>query len=203
MYGANAIVFAFNVAGSNLRHSHVRISYGRVVERVLISPAQHQIHHSVDPRHGDRNFGTVLAVWDWIGGSLCLAERGEKIRFGIPGASAACHRLDCVYLEPVRDALAILYNNLFGRPAIMSTRHFNPAFRGGIAALAALPALLAAPGALAQELNIYSHRQPFLINPFIHAYERQTGSRSTSSMPRRGWRSACRPKAEEARPTSC
>ena len=174
VYGANAIVFAFNVAGSNLRHSHVRISYGRVVERVLISPAQHQIHHSVDPRHLDRNFGTVLAVWDWIGGSLCLAERRE-LRFGIAGAGAACHRLGTVYLAPFREALAILCKTLFGRPAIMSTRHFNPAFRGGIAALAALPALLAAPGALAQELNIYSHRQPFLINPFIHAYEKQTG----------------------------
>ena len=174
VYGANAIVFAFNVAGSNLRHSHVRISYGRVVERVLISPAQHQIHHSVDPRHLDRNFGTVLAVWDWIGGSLCLAERRE-LRFGIAGAGAACHRLGTVYLAPFREALAILCKTLFGRPAIMSTRHFNPAFRGGIAALAALPALLAAPGALARELNIYSHRQPFLINPFIHAYERQTG----------------------------
>ena len=38
VYGANALLFAFNVAGSNLRHSHVRISYGRILERVLISP---------------------------------------------------------------------------------------------------------------------------------------------------------------------
>ena len=58
--------------------------------------------------------------------------------------------------------------------------------RGGIAALAALPALLAAPGALAQELNIYSHRQPFLINPFIAAYEKKTGVKVNTVYARKG-----------------
>ena len=42
--GANAFLFVFNAVGSNLRHSHIWISYGRFVERLLISPAQHQIH---------------------------------------------------------------------------------------------------------------------------------------------------------------
>ena len=184
--GANAIVFAFNVAGSNLRHSHVRISYGRIVERVLISPAQHQIHHSAAARHAGRNFGAVLAVWDWIGGSLCLAERGRALRFGLPGAGAASHRLANVYLAPFRDAAAILYKSLFGRPTTMSTHRFSPSLRGGMVALAALPALLAAPGAAAQELNVYSHRQPFLIDPFIAAYEKKTGVRVNTVYARKG-----------------
>ena len=183
--GANAFVFAFNVAGANLRHSHVRISYGRIVERVLISPAQHQIHHSVAARHANRNFGAVLAVWDWIGGSLCLAGRDE-LRFGLPGAGAACHRLGNVYLAPFRDALAILYKTLFGRHASMSTRTIRPGRRVGIAALAALPAILAAPGAPGQELNIYSHRQPFLIDPFIEAYETETGVKVNTVYARKG-----------------
>lgn len=38
---ANVLLFAFNATGANLRHSHVRISYGRRVERILMSPAQH------------------------------------------------------------------------------------------------------------------------------------------------------------------
>ena len=194
--GANAIIFAFNVAGSNLRHSHVRISYGRFLERLLISPAQHQIHHSVDPRHLDRNFGAVLAIWDWIGGSLYLAGKGG-LRFGIPGAGAESHRLGDVYLRPFGEALAMLYKPLFGRRTTMSTPHFRPAFRGGIAALATLPALLAAPGALAQELNIYSHRQPFLIDPFIAAYEKETGVEVNTVHARKGL--AQRLEAEGAR----
>ena len=104
VYGANALLFAFNVAGSNLRHSHVRISYGRILERVLISPAQHQIHHSDDPRHHNRNFGAVLALWDWLGGSLSLAERGQDIRFGGPATAGPSHNLGTVYLEPFREA---------------------------------------------------------------------------------------------------
>lgn len=104
VYGANVFLFVFNAAGSNLRHSHVRISYGRLLERVLISPAQHQIHHSDDPRHHNRNFGTVLALWDWIGGSLSLAERGQDIRFGGPATTGPSHSLGTVYLEPFREA---------------------------------------------------------------------------------------------------
>ncbi len=32
-------------------------------------------------------------------------------------------------------------------------------------------------GASAAELNVYSHRQPFLINPFLAAFEKKTGTR--------------------------
>ncbi|MDE0059724.1 MAG: extracellular solute-binding protein, partial [Defluviicoccus sp.] len=183
--GANAFVFAFNVAGSNLRHSHVRLSYGLALERVLISPAQHQIHHSLEPRHAGRNFGAVLALWDWIGGSLRLAEKGA-LRFGLPGAGGECHRLGNVYLAPFRDAAAILYKTLLRRPWMTLTRNPGPARAAGIAALAALPALLAASGALAQELNIYSHRQPFLINPFIAAYQKETGVKVNTVYAKKG-----------------
>ena len=188
--GANAIIFAFNVAGSNLRHSHVRISYGRVLERVLISPAQHQIHHSVEARHANRNFGTVLAVWDWLGGSLCLAERGPELRFGLPGAGGESHRLANVYLAPFRDAAAILYKPLLRRLArMMSPRDLRPARRGAVAALALALAAVpvsAARGAPDGELNVYSHRQPFLINPFIAAYEKRTGVEVNTVYARKG-----------------
>ena len=188
--GANAIVFAFNVAGSNLRHSHVRVSYGRILERLLISPAQHQIHHSVEARHANRNFGAVLAVWDWIGGSLRLAERGPDFRFGLPGAGAESHRLANVYFVPFRDAAAILYKPLLRRLASMTSPcDLRPARRGAVAALAlALAAVSgsAARGAPEGALNIYSHRQPFLINPFIAAYKKRTGVEVNTVYARKG-----------------
>jgi len=107
--GANVFLFAFNAAGANLRHSHVRIGYGRRLERVLMSPAQHQIHHSVDERHHDRNFGTVLSLWDWLGGTLCLAERGEEIRFGLAReAPKDANGLRALYLRPVAEAALVL-----------------------------------------------------------------------------------------------
>lgn len=39
--GANAMYVLFNMLGANLRHSHIWLSYGRVMEHIFISPAQH------------------------------------------------------------------------------------------------------------------------------------------------------------------
>ncbi len=84
LLGVTALGFVFNVLGSNLRHSHVWLSYGPVLERVLISPAQHQIHHGSAAVEQTSNYGTWLAIWDWIGGSLRLANDATKpARFGL------------------------------------------------------------------------------------------------------------------------
>ena len=102
--GANIILFAFNATGSNLRHSHIWISYGKTLERILISPAQHQIHHSIANQHRDRNFGAVLAIWDQIFGSLELAEQRQTLTFGVRQDTSATHDLKSAYLKPFHEA---------------------------------------------------------------------------------------------------
>jgi sterol desaturase/sphingolipid hydroxylase (fatty acid hydroxylase superfamily) len=82
--GVDAIGILWNALGANLRHSHVWLSYGRILEHVLISPAQHQIHHSDQRRHFHKNFGSTLAIWDWIGRSLYVTRGREHLRFGLP-----------------------------------------------------------------------------------------------------------------------
>lgn len=47
----------------------------------------------------------------------------------------------------------------------------------GLALLAALSAASGHAPASASELNIYSHRQPFLIQPFLDAYTKKTGTK--------------------------
>ncbi|MDZ7842878.1 MAG: sterol desaturase family protein [Gammaproteobacteria bacterium] len=81
--GLNAVVFLFTAASFNLRHSHVWLDYGRILNRVFISPAHHQIHHSVERRHADRNLGLVFAWWDWLGGTLYAPDRREELSFGL------------------------------------------------------------------------------------------------------------------------
>ncbi|SLN54338.1 Fatty acid hydroxylase superfamily protein [Roseovarius albus] len=81
--GANAFYFAFNALGSNFRHSHIWISYGWVIEHILISPAQHQVHHSVARRHHDKNYGSIFALWDWMFGTLYIPTEREKLTFGV------------------------------------------------------------------------------------------------------------------------
>ena len=82
IFGVNIFVVAFHGLGSNLRHSHVAIRYPRVIERVLMSPAQHQLHHSEAMEHYDRNFGVALSVWDRMFGSFHHSV-SETLTFGI------------------------------------------------------------------------------------------------------------------------
>lgn len=81
--GVDALGFLFNLAGANLRHSHVWLSFGPL-ERLFVSPAQHQLHHSVEAAHHGRNFGTCLAVWDRLAGSwLRAGQRPANLAFGL------------------------------------------------------------------------------------------------------------------------
>jgi sterol desaturase/sphingolipid hydroxylase (fatty acid hydroxylase superfamily) len=84
---ANIGYMLFNFFGANLRHSHVWLSYGPFWEHILISPAQHHVHHSVEKRHHNKNYGEIFAVWDWAFGSLYIPEKDEVIRFGLGDAN--------------------------------------------------------------------------------------------------------------------
>ena len=82
--GVGLVGFLFNLAGANLRHSHVWLTFGRW-ERWFVSPAQHQLHHSRE--HGHCNLGSALAVWDRLAGTATpahtLAQREWKqLTFG-------------------------------------------------------------------------------------------------------------------------
>uniref|UniRef100_UPI0025E259C1 sterol desaturase family protein n=1 Tax=Yoonia sp. TaxID=2212373 RepID=UPI0025E259C1 len=79
----NIVVFAFYLVGYNLRHSHIWVNYPTWVSYIFISPAQHQTHHSIDPKHFDKNFGLIFAFWDWLFGTLYVPAGYEKLEFGI------------------------------------------------------------------------------------------------------------------------
>ncbi len=83
VFGINLFGFLFNLLGSNLRHSHIPLSFGPL-EYIFISPKQHQVHHSTDPAHYDKNLGVSLTFWDFLAGSLVLSKNvPNKMRFGL------------------------------------------------------------------------------------------------------------------------
>lgn len=103
--GANIFSFTFHLVGSNLRHSHIPIRYPRVVEYWFISPAQHQIHHSLAKRHYDKNFGVTFACWDRWHNSFHFSEKA-RVRFGLrPEDNSLEHGLFSLWLMPFRRAL--------------------------------------------------------------------------------------------------
>ncbi len=81
--GANIFSFLFLFWGANLRHSHVKLKYFNWLENILISPFQHQIHHSNNPIHYDKNLGAKLAIWDWIFGTLVRSKHVKSLKFGL------------------------------------------------------------------------------------------------------------------------
>ncbi|MEO0568590.1 MAG: sterol desaturase family protein [Pseudomonadota bacterium] len=102
--GVNVLVFVFHVTGSNLRHSHIDIRYPKWVEHILISPAQHQLHHSVAEEHYDKNFGAALAIWDWLFGSLHTSEHEKELTFGLDASEEHSPTdLKNIYFGPLRE----------------------------------------------------------------------------------------------------
>lgn len=79
--GANVFVFIFSSLGANLRHSHIPLAYFKFLEKIFISPKQHQIHHS--KKHFDKNYGGYLAIWDNIFGTLTLSCEVKTLKFGL------------------------------------------------------------------------------------------------------------------------
>ena len=83
--GLNPGLFAFYILGYNLRHSHIWLAYPRWLSGFLISPAQHQVHHSSAPIHFNRNLGFIFSFWDRMAGTLYVPTKRESVVFGLGG----------------------------------------------------------------------------------------------------------------------
>jgi sterol desaturase/sphingolipid hydroxylase (fatty acid hydroxylase superfamily) len=88
IFGVSIVGFVLALLGTHLRHSHIWMSYGPVLNRLFMSPAHHQIHHSIDPRHWNKNFSVKLAVWDALFGTLYVPREPETLQVGLPDADS-------------------------------------------------------------------------------------------------------------------
>jgi sterol desaturase/sphingolipid hydroxylase (fatty acid hydroxylase superfamily) len=105
LLGIPLIMFAFNILGYNLRHSHVWLRWPGRWSMVFGSPAHHHIHHSYHPDHVNRNFAFIFPFWDVLFGTYAMPETNEDVRFGISdtyvGEYKTCLGL---YFIPFRNA---------------------------------------------------------------------------------------------------
>jgi sterol desaturase/sphingolipid hydroxylase (fatty acid hydroxylase superfamily) len=106
---SNAIVVIFTYLLAHLHHTSFWISFTGIWGRLLISPAHHQIHHSTDPIHFNKNLGSCLAIWDWLFGTLHVpARKREKLSFGVEPRIGDPHSVTGGLITPVRQALLLL-----------------------------------------------------------------------------------------------
>ncbi|MBI1980090.1 MAG: sterol desaturase family protein [Methylocystis sp.] len=82
--GKNILFLLFLWTIGHLQHSLFWIPFRGVLGHIFLSPAHHQIHHSTDPQHFNRNFGSVLAIWDWMFGSLEIpSTTNPRLKYGV------------------------------------------------------------------------------------------------------------------------
>lgn len=117
IFGVSLVAFMYGFSGFHLQHSHLPISYGRLLNRVVVSPIVHQAHHSLAPRHHDKNFGVKFALWDWLFGTLCVPDRHERLQFGLVGANKdEFTTVGQLYLGPFRRAAGLIRRRLASGP---------------------------------------------------------------------------------------
>ena len=67
----------------SLQHANVRLSFGRVGDKLLVSPRFHRLHHAIGVGHethgpgtlGGHNFAVLFPVWDLLFGTARLEGR--------------------------------------------------------------------------------------------------------------------------------
>lgn len=89
------LVSAFLIASF---HSALPWHYGPLA-KVIVSPVFHAVHHSRDAAHYNRNFGSVLAIWDVMFGTAVLTTT-RPTRFGLDDYEAP-ESIPLQLVEPV------------------------------------------------------------------------------------------------------
>ncbi len=105
----NVIVVFFIYLYVHLQHTQLWIPFTGWLGRLFMSPAHHQIHHSRDPAHFDKNLGSCLAVWDWMFGTLHIpSTEREVVSFGVEPDRPHAHTIWGELIAPFGTAAALV-----------------------------------------------------------------------------------------------
>src|ERR1051326_3155576 len=105
----NIILVIFIHTYVHLQHTELWIPFSGALGRVFMSPAHHQVHHSTDPAHFNKNMGSCLALWDWMFGTLYVPGKvPEKLSFGVDPDDARVHTITGAYIDPFVRAASLV-----------------------------------------------------------------------------------------------
>lgn len=103
--GTNVFVFVSSIMLSYLQHSHLWMATTGRWGRLILSPAHHQLHHSTDPAHHNRNLGSTIALFDWWFGTLLVPTRArQRLNFGVDDLGHDPHGFHGALLQPFVEA---------------------------------------------------------------------------------------------------
>jgi alkylglycerol monooxygenase len=73
-----------------------------ILEYVFVTPSQHRVHHAINPRYLDRNYGGMLSIWDRMFGTF--AEETEVPIYGTTRPFASFDPVRANFVEWLRIA---------------------------------------------------------------------------------------------------
>lgn len=90
-------------------HSPNRLHLGPVVRRVIADNRFHRIHHSVEPKHFDRNFGAGTSIWDQLFGTAYFPAKDEWPDTGLTDTRETSNISDFLWgpFKPVRSQVSV------------------------------------------------------------------------------------------------
>ncbi|WP_020599759.1 sterol desaturase family protein [Spirosoma panaciterrae] len=79
------IMFVDGTWGSFIHVGENLLKDGRLgfLNRILLTPSHHRVHHAKNPLYMDTNFCNLLPIWDKVFGTLQTEEKDLKIEYGI------------------------------------------------------------------------------------------------------------------------
>uniref|UniRef100_UPI0035CBF081 sterol desaturase family protein n=1 Tax=uncultured Methylobacterium sp. TaxID=157278 RepID=UPI0035CBF081 len=117
VFGVNVYIMRNILMMDFVRHTHFKISFGKL-NNLILCPHWHQLHHSTNPRHYDKNFGLLFSFWDRIFGTLCVPEPNESFKFGLVDRDVRDYQsLSGLYILPLRKMWRVVRRRLRPRPA--------------------------------------------------------------------------------------
>jgi sterol desaturase/sphingolipid hydroxylase (fatty acid hydroxylase superfamily) len=76
-------------ASAMFNHTNARLpaNIENAVQRLLVTPDMHRIHHSRESLEANSNFGFFLSIWDvlFLSKRACALDGDEDLKIGLPG----------------------------------------------------------------------------------------------------------------------
>lgn len=82
-YGQILTILVINVLINDWTHLNVRFR-SPLLEKIIVMPRYHHIHHSIDTKHYSKNFSGIFSVWDRMFGTYSNPDAEQKeLTFGL------------------------------------------------------------------------------------------------------------------------
>lgn len=106
-----------------------------VLDRILVTPSNHRVHHAQNERYIDKNYGGILILWDRFFGTFAAESNDDPVVFGIRKPLRNWNPFwanlqvydyllfDSLHTQRWRDKIGIWFSRTGWRPADVEARY--------------------------------------------------------------------------------